>query len=135
MQVKVTAQSTLAKKEKADYLIFTLEIVVNNNIVEDEIKEEEKIGFITIIGIVVGCVLLLALLLLIICLCFRKRGSWTVWKSKTKAKKERVKVEISNQDTSVDKPEMVWYDKYTKQISVCLENSDFYLMKTKCKSK
>lgn len=105
MQVKVTAESTLAKREKTDYLIFTLEIVVNNNIVEEEIKEEEKIGFITIIGIVVGCVLLLALLLLVICLCLRKRGSWNVWKSKPR--KERVKVEISNQDTSVDKPEMV----------------------------
>lgn len=107
--------------------------MVNNNIVEEEIKEEEKIGFITIIGIVVGCVLLLALLLLVICLCLRKRGSWNVWKSKPR--KERVKVEISNQDTSVDKPEMVWYGKYTKQICVCLEDIHFYLMKTNSESK
>lgn len=107
MQVNVTAESASAKREKRDYLIFTLEVVVNNNIVEEEIKQEEKIGFITIIGIVVGCVLLLALLLLLICLCLRKQGSWNVWKSRSKPKKERVKVEISNQDTSVEKPEMV----------------------------
>lgn len=105
--MKVTAKSTSAKRKKTDYLIFTLEIVVNNNIIEEEIKEKEKIGFITIIGIAVGCVLLLALLLLLIVVCVRKRGSWNVWKSKSKPKTERVKVEISNQDTSGDKPEMV----------------------------
>lgn len=107
MQVNVTAESTLAKREKIDYHIFNLEIVVKNTIVEAEIKEEEEPRIITIIGILVGCVLLLALLLLVICLCIRKRGSWNVWKSKTKQKKERVKVEISNPDNGVEKPEMV----------------------------
>ena len=105
MQVNVTAESMFKKREK--YHVFTLEIVIKNTIVEEEIKEEEKARTITIIGILVGCVLLLALLLLVICLCIRKRGSWNVWKSRSKQKKERVKVEISNQDNGVDKPEMV----------------------------
>jgi len=107
MQVNVTAECTLTKREKTNYHIFNLEIVIKNRIVEAEVKEEEKPTIITIIGILVGCVLLLALLLLVICLCIRKRGSWNVWVSKSKQKKERVKVEISNQDNGVDKPEMV----------------------------
>lgn len=107
IQVNVTAESTLTIREKIDHHIFNLEVVIKNTIVEEEVKEEEKPTIIIIIGILVGCVLLLALLLLVICLCIRKRGSWNVWRSKSKQKKERVKVEISNQDNGVDKPEMV----------------------------
>ena len=107
MQVNVTAESMFKKREKTNYHVFNLEIVIKNTIVEEEIKEEEKPRIITIIGILVGSVLLLALLLLVICLCIRKRGSWNVWKSRSKQKKERVKIEISNQDNGVDKPEMV----------------------------
>lgn len=107
MQVNVTAESTLTMRKKIDHHIFNLEVVIKNTIVEEEVKEEEKPTIIIIIGILVGCVLLLALLLLVICLCIRKRGSWNVWRSKSKQKKERVKVEISNQDNGVDKPEMV----------------------------
>ena len=107
MQVKVTAQSTSAKSKTAEYVIFTLDIVVNNAIIEEEIKEEEKIGFITIIGIILGCVLLVALCLLVMCCCMRKRGSWNLWKSKSKQRNERVKVELSNRDKNAAKPEMV----------------------------
>ena len=105
MQVNVTAVSSTANSET---VIVALEIVILNNIVEHEIKEEEgKMGFSKIIGIVLGCVLLLALILLMSCLCMRKRGSWTVRKTKSKQPKERVKVEILNPKKSVDKPEMV----------------------------
>ena len=107
MQVNVTAEPTLTKRKKINYHIFNLEIVIKNTIIEATVKEEEKPTTITIIGILVGCVLLLALLLLVICLCVRKRGSWNVWRSKSKQKKEGVKVEISNQDNGVDKPQMV----------------------------
>lgn len=107
MQVNVTAESLLTKKEKINYHVFNLEIVIENTDVEEQIKEEEKTNIITILGILVGSVLLLVLLLLVICLCTKKRGSWNVWKSRSKQKKERVKVEISNQDNDVDKPEMV----------------------------
>ena len=107
MQVNVTAESTLTIRDNIDYHIFNLEIVIKSTIVEAQVKEEEKPTLITIIGILVGCVLLLALLLLVICLCIRKRGSWNVWRSKSKQNKERVKVEISNHDNGVDKPEMV----------------------------
>ena len=107
MQVNVTAESTLTIREKIDYHIFNLEIVIKSTIVEAEVKEEGKPTIITIIGILVGCVLLLALLLLVICLCIRKRGSWNVWRSKSKQEKERLKVEISNQDNGVGKAEMV----------------------------
>ena len=107
MQVNVTAESTLKKREKINYHIFNLEIVIKNTIVEAEVKEEEKPTIITIIGILVGCVILLALLLLVICLCIRKRGSWNVWRSKSKQTQERVKVEISNQENDVGEPEMV----------------------------
>lgn len=107
MQVNVTAESTLTIREKINYHIYNLEIVIKNTIVAEEVKEKEKPTIITIIGILVGSVLLLALLLLVICLCIRKRGSWNVWRSKSKPKKERVKVEISSQDNGAEKPEMV----------------------------
>jgi len=107
LQVNVTAESTLKKREKINYHIFNLEIVIKNTVVVAEVKEEEKPTLITIIGILVGCVLLLALLLLVICLCVRKRASWNVWRSKSKQKQERVKVEISNQENGADKPEIV----------------------------
>ena len=106
-QVRVSAVSTA----NTEAVIFTLEIIVLENItVEDEVKaqQEERMGFIKIIGIVLGFVLLLAfIILLVMCFCMRKRGSWTVWKSKSKQSKERVKVEITNPEKGVDKPEMV----------------------------
>ena len=106
VQVKVTAVA----ESNTETHIFTLEIVImKTDFVEDEIKEkEESTGMIKIIGIVLGCALLLILILLVACLCMRKRGSWTVWrKKKSRRSKERVKVEITKPEKIDDKSEMV----------------------------
>ena len=106
LQVKVTAVA----ESSIETDIFTLEIVIlKTDFVEDEIREkEESTGMIKIIGIVLGCALLLILILLVACLCMRKRGSWTVWrKKKSRQPKERVKVEITGPENIEVKPEMV----------------------------
>lgn len=106
LQVNVTA---VAKRSR-ETDIFTLEIVIlKTDFAEDEIKEkEESTGMSKIIGIVLGCALLLLLILLVACLCMRKRGSWTVWrKKKSRQPKERVKVEITNPEKNDGKPELV----------------------------
>lgn len=103
--------SAVSSTENTERVIFTLEVTIQENrIVENEIKQAEKeIGFFLIIGIVLGVLILLALILFVMCLRNkRKRGSWTVWKSKpTDSQKERVRVEISKSEKSVSKPEIV----------------------------
>ena len=103
--------SAVSSTENTEKVIFTLEVTIQERpIVEIEVKQAEKeMGFFVIIGIVLGVLILLALILFVICLRNkRKRGSWTVWKSKpTDSQKERVKVEISKSEKSVSKPEIV----------------------------
>lgn len=103
--------SAVSSTENTEKVIFTLEVTIQENrIVENEIKQAEKeMGFFLIIGIVLGVLILLALILFVMCLRNkRKRGSWTVWKSKpTDLQKERVRVEISKSEKSVSKPEIV----------------------------
>ena len=103
--------SAVSSTENTEKVIFTLEVTIQERaIVENEIKQAEKeMGFFVIIGIVLGVLILLALILFVICLRNkRKRGSWTVWKSKpTDSQKGRVKVEISKSEKSVSKPEIV----------------------------
>ena len=103
--------SAVSSTENTERVIFTLEVTIQENrIVENEIKQAEKeIGFFLIIGIVLGVLILLALILFVMCLRNkRKRGSWTVWKSKpTDSQKGRVRAEISKSEKSVSKPEIV----------------------------
>lgn len=107
IEVKVMARPTSAKNNTAGYLIFTLETTVKNDIIVKETKAEEKMGFITILIVILSCIVLVALCLLVMCCFRRKRGSWTVWKTKSKQQKQRVKVELSTTGDNADKSEMV----------------------------
>ena len=102
--------SAVSSTENTEKVIFTLEVTIQEKrIVENEKEREKEMGFFLIIGIVLGVLILLALILFVMCLRNkRKRGSWTVWKSKpTDFQKVRVRVEISKSEKSVSKPEIV----------------------------
>lgn len=107
MEVKVMALSSSSKNSTAGYLIFTLETTIKNHIIAKETKEKDKMGFITILVIILICVLIFALCLLAMCCYRRKRGSWNVWKTKSNQQKQRVKVELSTTDDNAEKTEMV----------------------------
>ena len=109
--------SAVSSTENTEKVIFTLEVTIQERRIVENEKEREKemaeaekeMGFFLIIGIVLAVLILLALILFVMCLRNkRKRGSWTVWKSKhTDLQKVRVRVEISKSEKSVSKPEIV----------------------------
>ena len=117
MEVKVMALSSSSKNSTAGYLIFTLETTVKDHIIAKETKEKDKMGFITILVIILICVLIFALCLLAMCCYRRKRGSWNVWKTKSNQQKQRVKVELSTTDDNAEKTEMVWGDVLSRTCS------------------
>ncbi|XP_068754440.1 von Willebrand factor A domain-containing protein 7-like isoform X2 [Montipora capricornis] len=102
MKVNVTAMASAGSSTETCVLTLDLDIV-EAPFKPDEIKEKEQSKeLFKIIGIAIGCILLLILILFLICLFLKKRGSWTVWKNT----KSNIPIE-KDQEETVNKPELV----------------------------
>ena len=102
MKVNVTAMASAGGSTET--CVFTLDLdIVEAPFIPDEIKEKEQSKeLFKIIGIAIGCILLLILILFLMCLFLKKRGSWTVWKNT----KSNIPIEKDQEETA-NKPELV----------------------------